>query len=294
MSKKAESAEEFNSSLDEQMEQALAGPPAKPPVAVSGEAQHALAEKLRQWSGWSDATLMLGDPRDVDQHAPTDTAMVDQITHTFYANPDVLVLNPNRVLHTITPFRLRQEAVLTGALLHECGHARFSNWHTEDEMRHDGGHGDVVNPQTMSLARLMEEPRVEGFIAKQSPFIGASGLDWTMRACAHELLPMTVVSHDPDQAVMDFITSWALRAGRELALSHHTDHKTPRWVLSFNNLLEEVLIEHFDRTPDVLNAARPRPSHKRAADVFYSLVDMLKAAHHSDTWMVDKGREIMI
>lgn len=279
----------FDEALDAQMEEALAKPEVQP-VHVSGEAQHQLAMKLRQWSGWADATLVLDNPENVpDSEKLSDAAMVDKDTHTFYANPDVLVLNPNRVLYTITPFRLRQEAVLTGALLHECGHARFSNWH-EPGSPAVHGDGSPVNKQTMSLARLMEEPRVEGHIAKMSPFIGASDLDWTMRACAHELLPMTKVSREPGQAVLDFITSWALRAGRELALAYHTDHKAPRWAVQFNNLLEEVLLEHLDNTPNISN---PAPSAVRASHVLTSLIAMSRSDFHTGSWMVDTAREIL-
>jgi hypothetical protein len=50
-----------------QQEQKQAAPE---PVLVSGDARYMLSEKMRQWSGWSNATVMTGDPRKMGLPSP--------------------------------------------------------------------------------------------------------------------------------------------------------------------------------------------------------------------------------
>lgn len=215
------------------------------PVTVSDEAHRALSFKMREWSGWRDATLVMGDPTKYG----SPFACCDHNHHQFTANPERLVLNPNRVLLTVTPFRLRQEAVLTGALLHEAGHARYSKWQPRTsgaikEFKHSDG--TPVAKATIALARVMEEPRIEGLMARdaQEGKIGAAGLDWTMRASAAQLLPFTAMTTDPNQKIMDLITSWAIRAGRQHALAGRTDFTVRKWVFNFGALLRTTLVTH--------------------------------------------------
>lgn len=211
-------------------------------VKISGEATKALSDLLRIWSGWPKATVRFADP----EHPLTSVAVTDHNTRTFTANADRLVLNPNRLLSTITPFRLRQEAVLTGALLHEAGHARFSTWqprNDEDMAAFTRADGTPVTQQELALARLMEEPRIEALMAKNVGRFGAAGLDWTMRASAAHLLPLTELSTDPDQQIMDLITSWVLRAGREEA---RNPQRSQAWVRRFNLILREQITAHLE------------------------------------------------
>lgn len=246
------------------------------PVAISPEAVLAMSTNVRRWSGWSDATLLFGKP------TASPHAQCDHETHTFTANAETLVLNPNRVLLTVTPFRLRQEAVLTGCLLHEAGHARHSHWlpRTEAEMlSRPLVHKDGSTPTsaTIALARLMEEPRVEGLMARDADSIGATGLGWTMRASAAHLVPTTVLNTVvPEQKIMDLITSWALRAGRQIALAHYTDYTLPHWVGDYNALLHQVLVAHLTMLPSTGEEADLDPTSE-SQRVMSLLIDMTAA-----------------
>lgn len=254
------------------------------PVEVSGEALHALATKVREWSGWADAGFKIGKPRG------SNFAECDHNKRLFTANIDRLSLNPNRVLLTVTPFRLKQEAVLTGALLHEAGHARFSLWgnHTAH------GDGTPLTHKVVKFARLFEEPRVEGLMAQHSVAFGAMGLDWTMRASAAHLLPLTEMRTDPNQKIMDLITSWVLRAGRERALELRTGHTPRYWVQSFTRLVRATIGNHLnelgevrDENDQVLSGAH------RARRAMQLMDEMVVCDDHHGTTMVDKARELL-
>lgn len=211
------------------------------PVEVSAGAVYALTQKAREWSGWGNAKVVIGMPQ------ASRFADCDHVTHTFTANAELLVLNPNRVLLTVTPFRLRQEAVLTGALLHEAGHARHTRWLPRRETDAPLVHGDGSTPtkMTVALARLLEEPRVEALMFRDADKIGAAGLGWTLRASAAHMIPTTRLDLDPDQQIMDLISSWALRAGRQIGLSHWTGHVAPSWVGDFTSLVHQHLVKTF-------------------------------------------------
>lgn len=216
---------------------------ALPPVQISGDALKAYSGLVRQWTGWPNATLRFEEPE------VSPFASCNRKTHVVKANPERLLLNPNRVLLHVNPFRLRQEAVLTGALLHEAAHARHSNWIPRsqismDEFKHNDG--TPVTKAELSLAKTLEEARIEGIMASEADKIGATGLAWTLRASAAHLVPMTDLSADPAQALIDLIGSWALRAGRQVALSFHIDHGMPSWVSEFGTLLHEIFTEHFE------------------------------------------------
>lgn len=265
-------------------------PEAKPPVHISGDALKAYATKAREWSGIPNARLIFGDP---SQYG-SPWAAFNHLEKTFILNADRMILNPNRVLLTVTPFRMKQEAVLTGALLHETGHARHTKWvpRTKEqaelpEFKHRDG--ETPTEQAWALARLTEEARIEGLIAGEAEAIGAKGLDWTMRAAAAHNLPMTSLSDvDPDQQIMDLISSWALRAGRQRALAHRTSYTCPPWVYQFDALLIRTIEEYLDNKED------DDPS-ENACDVMDLLTDMVCAGTHADTgpFMIDMAREIL-
>jgi hypothetical protein len=219
-----------------------AAKPKYPPVKISGTAHKQLASKWRSWSGWRDARIEFSDDIHMDDGmSKTDIAFTDMTTHVCHVNGAALVRNPNRVLATVNPFRLKPEAVMTGVLLHEAGHARFSLWLPVTEEAAEGwahGDGSAITEKEVGFARLMEEARVEGKIGKMVDKIDAKGLDWTMRAAAAHLLPMTKVSDNDAQAVMDVIGSWVKRAGRLKALG-----QTAVWVNNFDNFLAETINE---------------------------------------------------
>lgn len=256
------------------------------PVRVSGNAHRALAEMTRQWSGWPKARLVLGETEpEVSPYAMTDFS-----TRTITVDPDRLVLNPNRVINTVTPFRLRQEGVLTGALIHEAAHARYSTWiprNAEDAAKFKHGDGTDVSQPVMKFALCMEEPRIEGLMARDSHANGLLGLEWTMRASAAQLLPFTDVSSDPDQMILDVIQSWTLRAGRQWALQHWTDYAAPQWAYDFGNFLNQCLFDHFDRD------GRGDDKYALSRTVIDSLMLMIKWGTDVKTLLVDVSRDVL-
>jgi hypothetical protein len=269
---------------------------ALPPVEVSGEAHKALAAKLREWSGWGDASLIFGNPNEINSAINSRVAACNQTEHQFIVNVDKTTLNPNRVIRTVTPFRLRQEAVTTGAMLHEAGHARHSHWRprSDAEAADWSGKGlgwvhpdgSAVTKQQVALACLMEEPRIEGLMARDAHLIGAAGLGWTMRASAAHLLPMTTLSALPEQQIMDLITTWALRAGRLVAVSHHTGQVWPKWVGDFNYLLTEELKKY-------LSDQGSQTYVQDADEVFGTLQDMAISTDDTGLSMVSKAKHVL-
>lgn len=266
------------------------------PITISPEAHRALTEKIRTWSGWRDATLRFGKTR-VSPFAETDFAKREIV-----ANPEPLILNPNRVLLSVTPFRLRQEAVLTGTLLHEAGHARHSRWlpNTREQAEaNPARHSDGTTPsrQTVELARLMEEPRVEGLIVAEQGEIGAHALGWTMRASAAKLLPPTSLSPDPNQAIMDVIQSWALRAGRQHAYETYTDgkYRLPHWVNDFNKLLRLAIEAGLDDREARGATLVHGSANYQAVIISRLLIDMCTAYTDADTgpYMLDTARDVL-
>lgn len=287
--------------LKQDVQKALAEAGATPstktvqPVDISPEATRALSQKVREWSGWSDARLLFGTP-EVSPHAEC-----DHTTHTFTAHAETLILNPHRVLLTVTPFRLRQEAVLTGALLHEAGHARHTLWKPRVEADLEGfkhSDGSEVTPQEFALASLMEEPRIEGMQARDADRIGAAGLGWTMRASAAHLIPTTVLNvTSPEQKIMDMITSWALRAGRQIALNHYTagQHKMRNWVQDFTTLLHKVILTHLYAQPKYADMELDG-QHEPSADahaIMNLLVGMICCEDDRGPTMVDLARDVL-
>lgn len=263
----------------------------KPPIKISPGALRTLNERVRLWSGWNNGVLSFGDPKS----AP---AVCNHETKTITVNPEPLLLNPNRVLLTVTPFRLRQEAVLTGAILHESGHARHSLWKpltaadmAANPMLHDDG--TPVTKQEFMLAKLMEEPRVEALMARDADSIGAVGLGWTMRAMAAYLLPPTALSMDPAQAVMDIIASWALRAGRQIGINHHTRrYVMPGWVHQFTSLLGMSIQSHLLDLEAKGAVLTSDPAHM-SSRILALLTSMIKCEDDHGTSMVDTAREVL-
>jgi hypothetical protein len=262
------------------------------PVQVTDDARRALSMQMRQWSGWANSVIEFGDPR--KKGMPSPFAACDHHKRRFHANIDRLVLNPNRVLFTVTPFRLRQEAVLTGALLHEAGHARYSHWQPSrygnpDVLLHNDG--EPATAQCVALARLMEEPRIEGLMTRDAERIGAGSLDWTMRASAAHLAPMTTLATDPGQRIMDLITSWALRAGRQYAIQHwDSDHRTRNWVSDFTSLLTMSIEAHL--TDLEAKGADTKPNmHARL--IVTGLIGMTSIEDNTGSLMIDNARAIL-
>lgn len=278
-----------------------------PPVKVSDEAHLALSQFIRKTSGLATASLALGVP------LVSPFASFNRAESRFVANPDRLVLNPNRVYLTVTPFRMRQEAVMTGALLHEASHARHTKWtpnneaelkamvHGPERTADNMGVPVPVSKQTLAFAKLAEEPRIEGIMAVEADSIGAFGLGWTMRASAAHLIPTTSLTvNDPGQRIMDLITSWVLRAGRQLSINHHitltgATYGMPQWVGDFGKLLHSELTKH-----EVTETVNGEPVTKMLGPIQANVVkrlltDMACAGTKADTgtYMVDTARDVL-
>lgn len=260
------------------------------PVRVSPRAIKSLSQRMRKWSGWPNTAIIAGVP----EGSPF--AHCDMADKTFTVNFDNLILNPNRVLISVTPFRLKQEAVLTGVLLHEAAHARHSHWMGPDK---PPIHGDGATPTTevIRLAALVEEARIEGLMARDAHKYAAGGLEWTMRASAARLAPTTTLSHFADQMVMDVIQSWTLRAGRQVALHKRTAYALPSWVGDFNSLLHDTFVTHldtpdFDYARDVFDNATRSPQSV-AAEVVGLLHLMCVVDDDTGTTLLDTARQVM-
>ena len=257
-------------------------------VSISGAATLAYANHLRKWSGWPNATLVWGRPSEASPYART-----EHTTRTFTINADLLVRNPNRVVRNVTPFRLRQEAIMTGCMLHEAGHAQFTHWvpRTEEgwaEWKHSDG--SPVEQTTAAFARVFEEPRVEARMAQTAQARGIAGLEWTMRASAAQLLPVTEVSVDPAQGLMDMIVSWAVRAGRQLALERLTTYTAKQWAHDFSDMLEAAIMNHL-----IALGVDHYRANDDALDVMEKLVAMVSAGFRADegAYMVDTARDAL-
>ena len=248
------------------------------PVQVGGQALKYLSDTLRKWSGWRDASLSLTAP---PKEAGSPWAATHMVKRQVWVNVDELSLNPHRVLRTANPFRLRQEAIISGAMMHEAAHARFSTWkpRTEEDMA-AFTHSDGTKPTqaTLALATLMEEPRIETRMRTEASKVGVLGLEWTMQAMALHLFPLDGrLRTQPDQQIMDLIAVWALRAGRrygqyraeverERANSWWVPNahanlavKNPAWVTDFDQMLHNELVDYRisrgDDHADALHAA---------------------------------------
>lgn len=259
------------------------------PIEISPDAVREISSRVRDWTGWPRAVVKFGP---TSNEAISPVAICDPETHTIEVDPEYVVLNPNRVLLTVTPFRLRQEAVLTGTLLHEAGHARHSRWLTPDLTHSDG---KPVSKQALALARLCEEARVEGLMARDADTIGATGLGWTMRAMAAYLLPPTKMSMDPAQAMMDVLSSWVLRAGRQVALASHMTgpvrYDMPGWVNQFTSLLHLAIVNHLVTLPmPAVDAVDPEVT---AISVVRLIRTMITSGDDTGTTMVDVARDVL-
>jgi hypothetical protein len=275
--------------LKQAVADAMAAPTeALPPVDVSGEALRALSTKVREWTGDSKARLTLGVPP-----SKSPWAAWNNKSRMMYANIDSMLRNPNRVLLTVTPFRLRQEAILTGAMLHEAAHARHSRWMLEPTRVTAHSDGTPLTMQEFALAELLEEARIEGLMARDEAKVGAAGLGWTMRAMAAAAVPTTQMHlTNPGQRVMDMITSWALRAGRQIALAHHTEYTLPRWVGDYNSLLHQVLVAHLTMLPSTGEDSDLDPSAE-SQRVMSLLIDMAICTDDRGPEMIDLAREVL-
>ena len=272
---------------DEDMEGLNPLAPRPEPVHVSGQAHKRLGDMARLWSGWPKGALHFKEMPD-DRFAET-----DHEEQTIALDVDRLLLNPNRVLNSVTPFRLRQEAVLTGVLMHEAGHARYTKWvpHTEEEFeatKHNNG--DPIEVDTLKFARIMEEPRVEYRVSTDADSMGASHLTWTMRAAAAHLLPPTQLSDNLGQRTLDLVESWLKRAGRAIAHCNGMGLTEPKWVGEFTNLVEEEVFNHLERVKEQTGKGNPMGD---AAQVMNLLRAVVTYDEDEGVGLLDAARAIL-
>lgn len=272
----------------------------KRPVKISGDAHKAYARLVRKWTGWPNATLKFEEPE------VSPFASCNHKARIIRANPERLLLNPNRVLLKVNPFRLRQEAVLTGALLHEAAHARHTQWvprNAIDAEAFKHSDGSDVTKAEFALAKVFEEARIEGIIASEADKIGAEDLVWTMRAMAAYVVPMTELAVDPAQALVDLLSSWGLRVGRQHALAYHTNHNPAAWVPAFTQLVHVTLVEHFvamgepsgQATVNALTVVKHLGAMATGTDAVQSATFPIDASFVSDSgpFMVDKAKGVL-
>lgn len=270
-------------------------------VSISGDAHKTYAAAMRKWSGWAKSRLTFGVP------ATSPLASTNMADRVFTINADELVLNPNRLMRKVTPFRMRQEAILTGAMLHEAAHARYSLWRGTVKDDPTFVHSDGTEPSeaTIGLALLCEEPRIEGLMYRDQYINGANGLAWTPRAMAAHIMPMTTLSEDPDQMIMDLISSWVLRAGRLHALAGlGRMNSIPSWVNEFDTLLLDALEAHCADLPAkeyggwrvlnyLINMVQwngDMPSDGNSAAKVFANED---EEPHTGPFMIDRARKIL-
>lgn len=207
-------------------------PPEVQPVTITAAAHRGLAEMFRVWAGWRTASVQFVEP-DETESMISDIAVTNIESHTVKVNADGLVLNPNRVVRTATPYALRKEPLLTGVLMHEACHARFTKW--PKYLKH--GDGSDVHPNTLALAQVMEEPHIEYRMRVEAPkdpsLVTANSLAWTMRAAQVALAPPTA---PVGATLLDLIQSYLLRAGRWYGVAN-----APKWVEGLENLLRNEI-----------------------------------------------------
>lgn len=246
---------------------------------ISPQAIETLRGYMKDWSGWDDLKLSLGKPQQ------TSIGETDHLNHHITINPDEVLLNPNKVLTSVTPFRLRQEAVMTGVMLHEAAHARFSTWRPrtpKDRAIWTLADGSLVTPAIEQLAVLVEEARIEGAMAtKYSPDIGkkltdadklTSSLLWTLLASAMKFVPATQLPTDPDEQVMSVISAWVLRSARMDRLPSYVlggKVNFSSWSKDYLAILHKTVLNHFERLDlehpnagDNQASTSPSPKHK--------------------------------
>lgn len=201
---------------------------------ITGDALKEYTGLVKKWSGHPRLVLTQGDP------SPSPWAKYNTETDVITFDPADLMLNPNRVIRTVNPFRLKQEAVLTGALMHEAAHARFSTWMPKDEKDLVHPDGSPITKAEAALALNCEEARIEGRMSQHNA--ETTNLAWTFSAMAAHCMPMTVLAADPNQKILDLMQSWLLRAGRRIVLG--SVQQTPAWCDQFTKVLEDALVAH--------------------------------------------------
>jgi hypothetical protein len=126
-------------------------------------------------------------------------------------------------------------------------------------------------------------------MARDERQVGAEGLGWTMRASAAELMPMTALAADPNQKIMDLITSWALRAGRQYAIEAWLPQYNMRgWVQGFTTLLTTAIRDHLDARVEAgaLDCNPTRDTNK----IIHALLQMTSCADDTGPEMIDLAR----
>ncbi len=200
---------------------------------ISDRATTTLESHLARWTGWGTASLEFTCDK-----API--AGTNLATREVVVNPDVTIRNPLKVLDLVTPFRLRQEGILTGTLLHEAAHARYTQWR---------GHAGQYPEQVLALATVLDEPRIEAYFRTEARENGAFGLGWTLLASAARHCPPTSLTHDA-MSVMDCVNLWVLTAGRHHAFDtvsnagRPSTSGTPSWVSRMDSVLVMALSAH--------------------------------------------------
>ena len=268
---------------------------------ISGSARASLGALYRQWSGWRNGQLKFGQPNP----KVSDVAMTLRADRTTTVDPARVVRNPNKVLVRVNPFRLRQEAVLTGTLLHEAAHARFSTWRpcTDEGMKnYVHSDGAPVAPATDDLAQALEEARVEGLMHRALTNPSHELYQWTDLAWTLMIPPMVFIPRldvarlyaeepDPRQRLMAFLETFILKGLREFVRDASS---SAYW--QYHDLMEQVLKLYFverDAKPGEEPEAAAKAAKKRAQDIIRELQRSVTDSITSDHDPVDRARAIL-
>lgn len=265
---------------------------------ISGSARASLGALYRQWSGWRNGQLKFGQPNP----KVSDVAMTLRADRTTTVDPARVVRNPNKVLVRVNPFRLRQEAVLTGTLLHEAAHARFSTWRpcTDEGMKnYVHSDGAPVAPATDDLAQALEEARVEGLMhgALTNPsheLYQWTDLAWTLMIPPMVFIPRLDVARlyaeepDPRQRLMAFLETFILKGLREFVRD-----ATSSAYWQYHDLMEQVLELYFVERDAKPGEEPDATDRAHAKDIIRELQRSVTHSITSDHDPVDRARAIL-
>lgn len=248
----------------------------KPPIEISGSVIKMLTHHLREWSEEPKASLSFGVP----DGGVSDIAETKMDDLSVRIDPEKTLLNPNRVYRDAIPFRMRQEAVITGVLMHESAHIKYSGWvpSTPDEveaLKELSGVREGFDA-ALSLALVLEEVRIERAFKVGRLFKGDP--TWTMQAATAHLLGRPTFRKDPAESILDFLVAWILRG-----LRHEVrEEETPLWTRAYR----ELVLEEIEAWLDSSNVSAPVTNLDTAQDI---LTRCFRAVTHPG---VDQGQPI--
>lgn len=153
--------------------------------------------------------------------------------HRIEVDHTVLLRNPEGVLRIVTPFRLKQEAAITGAILHEVTRLRVSDLEEVTEYKVAvTTHSVAGNPRVLEFARVIEEVRIDNSVEN------TEGLGWTVRATAAKALGG--IDWDSTE-IMDVMVRSILTAGRFVFQNDPPEWARHEWTWLWGKVAEHLI-----------------------------------------------------